>query len=91
VLTFELMRRLLSGGLAVSDDEVRGAMAWAFRRLKLVVEPGGAVALAALLSGKLESRGRTVAIVVSGGNVDTDVYCDALERDPGRDLSPNRS
>ena len=91
VLTFELMRRLLAGGLAVSDDEVRGAMAWAFRHLRLVVEPGGAVALAALLSGRLESRGRTVAIVISGGNVDTDVYCEALERNPGRGPSMNRS
>jgi len=78
VLTFVLMRRLLSGGLAVSDDEVRTAMAWALRHLKLVVEPGGAVALAAVLSGKLDVRGRTVAVVISGGNVDTDVYCQAL-------------
>jgi threonine dehydratase len=78
VLTFALMQRLLSGGLAVNDEEVRAAMAWAFRHLKLVVEPGGAVALAAVLSGKLVMRGRTVAVVLSGGNVDTDVYCEAL-------------
>ena len=52
-LTFGLNRQLLAGGLAVSDDEVRDAMAFAFRHLKLVVEPGGAVALAAVLSGKL--------------------------------------
>jgi threonine dehydratase len=78
VLTFALMQRLLAGGLAVSDAEVRRAMAWAFRHMKLVVEPGGAVALAAVLSGRLDVRGRTVAVVVSGGNVDTDVYCVAL-------------
>jgi threonine dehydratase len=78
VLTFALMQRLLSGGLAVSDDEVRAAMAWAFRRLKLVVEPGGAVALAAVLAGKLDMQGRTVAVVLSGGNVDADLYCQAL-------------
>jgi threonine dehydratase len=78
LLTFALMRRLLAGGLAVSDEEVRQAMTWAFRHLKLVVEPGGAVALAAVLSGRVELRGRTVAVILSGGNVDADVYRDAL-------------
>lgn len=78
VLTFALMQRLLAGGLAVSDEEVRHAMAWAFQHLKLVVEPGGAVALAALLSGKLETHSRTVAVIVSGGNVDAEVFCEAL-------------
>jgi threonine dehydratase len=77
-LTFELMRRLVEGGLTVSDDEVRRAMAWAWRELKVVVEPGGAVALAALMAGRLESRGRTVAVVVSGGNVDAGLYCWAI-------------
>jgi threonine dehydratase len=84
VMTFPLMRRLLSGGLAVSDEEVLAAMAWAFRELKLVVEPGGAVALAAALSGKLDMRGRTVAVVLSGGNVDTDLYCRALASPPAQ-------
>jgi threonine dehydratase len=83
LLTFELMNRLLAGGLAVSDDEVRQAMAWAFRHLRLVVEPGGAVALAAVLSGKLGLRGRTAAVVISGGNVDADVFCAALAGNPG--------
>lgn len=69
-LTFEINRRLLAGGLAVSDDEVRAAIACAARELKLVVEPGGAVALAAVLGGKLAGRGRTVAVVLSGGNID---------------------
>ena len=72
------MQRLLAGGLAVSDDEVRRAMAWAWRELKVVVEPGGAVALAALMAGRLDARGRTVAVVVSGGNVDAALYCEAL-------------
>jgi threonine dehydratase len=49
-------------------------MAFAFRELKLVVEPGGAVGLAALLSGKIEGRGKIVVIVLSGGNVDADLY-----------------
>ena len=70
VLTFEINRRLLAGGLAVSDDEVRAAIAYAARTLKLVVEPGGAVALAAVLAGRIDTRGRTIAVVLSGGNID---------------------
>jgi threonine dehydratase len=78
VLTFALMRRLLAGGVAVTDAEVRAAMAWAFRNLKLVIEPSGAVALAALLAGQLPTRGRIIAIVVTGGNVDAEMFCQAL-------------
>lgn len=77
-LTFEINRRLLTGGLAVSDDEVRSALAFAFRRLKLVLEPGGAVALAALLAGKLALAGRAATIVLSGGNVDPALFADAI-------------
>jgi threonine dehydratase len=69
-LTFAINQPLLRGGLAVSDDEVRRAIAFAARTLKLVVEPGGAVALACVMSGKLDVRDRTVAVTVSGGNVD---------------------
>ncbi len=68
-LTFSINRRLLAGGVAASDDEVRAAMAFAARHLKLVVEPGGAVALAALLAGRPEARGLTVGVVLSGGNI----------------------
>jgi threonine dehydratase len=68
-LTFSINSRLLSGGLVVTDDEVRNAMAFAARHLKLVVEPGGAVALAALLAGRFDAAGRTVGVVLSGGNV----------------------
>jgi threonine dehydratase len=75
-LTFEINRRRLSGGLAATDDEVRRAIAYAARVLKLVVEPGGAVALACILAGRLDVGGRTVAVVLSGGNID-----DALLRD----------
>ncbi|MBC6405018.1 MAG: threonine/serine dehydratase [Rhodospirillales bacterium] len=78
-LTFELNRQLLSGGLAVSDAEVAQAMAFAFRRLKLVAEPGGAVALAAALSGKLDLKGKAVAIVMSGGNVDPGLFARVLK------------
>jgi threonine dehydratase len=77
-LTFAINRRLLRGGVAVSDDEARSAMAFAFRQLKLVIEPGGAVALAAVLSGKLALEGRTVAVVLSGGNVDPALFADAI-------------
>lgn len=69
-ITFEINRQLLAGGCAVSDDDVRAAIGYAARSLKLVVEPGGAVALAAVLCGRFDARGRTVAVVLSGGNVD---------------------
>ena len=77
-LTFSLNRERLAGGLVVSDAEVLAAMAFAFSALKLVVEPGGAVALAALLAGKLDARGHVVGCVLSGGNVDPAIFCDAL-------------
>ncbi len=82
--TFALNRRLLAGGLTVSDDEVRRAMLYAFRHLKLVIEPGGAVSLAALLSGKIEARGRTSVLMLSGGNVDPALFATILgEEDSG--------
>jgi len=76
-LTFEIMRKLVSGGLVVSEDEVRAAMRFAFRELKIVVEPGGAAALAAVLAGKIEVRGRTTVVILSGGNVDADMFASA--------------
>ena len=75
-LTFEINQRLLAGVLTVSDAEVRSAIRFAFRNLKLVVEPGGAVALAAVLSGKLQTSGKTTAIVLSGGNIDVDLFAE---------------
>ncbi|MEM8936099.1 MAG: pyridoxal-phosphate dependent enzyme, partial [Pseudomonadota bacterium] len=77
-LTFSINSNLLAGGLAVSDEEVRGAVRYAFNKLKLVLEPSGAVALAALLSGKLASRYKSVAIILSGGNVDPSVFADCI-------------
>jgi threonine dehydratase len=77
-LTFAINRRLLAGGWVVTDAQVMNAMAFAWRELKLVVEPGGAVALAAVLSGVFPSQGKTVGIVLSGGNVDVDVHARAL-------------
>ena len=75
-LPFEILSQLNAPGLTVSEDEVRDAMRFAFRHLKLVVEPGGAVALAAVLNGKLETAGRTTAVVISGGNVDFESFAE---------------
>ena len=82
-LTFDINRRLLAEGLVVSDAEVREAMRFAFRHLKLVVEPGGAVALAALLAGKAETNGKTTVVVISGGNVDLDLYAEIQREGSG--------
>lgn len=77
-LTWPINRRL-AGALTVSDAEAAEAMRFAFRHLKLVIEPGGAVSLAALLSGKAEARGRVTGIVLSGGNVDPALYAEIIE------------
>jgi threonine dehydratase len=77
-LTFAINRTHLAGAVAVSDAEVIAAMAFAFTHLKLVVEPGGAVTLAALLSGRFAARGQVVGAVLSGGNVDPVVFARAL-------------
>ena len=79
-ITFPLAQQLLGPGLVVSDEEVLDAMEVAFREFKLVLEPGGAVALAAALTGKLPVKGRAVAVVCSGGNVDHATFKRALER-----------
>src|SRR5450631_1677358 len=73
-LTFAINSRLLTEGLVASDAEVAEAVGFAFRELKLVVEPGGAVGLAALLAGRIDGRGKNVVIVLSGGNVDADLF-----------------
>nr|WP_315054166.1 threonine/serine dehydratase [uncultured Brevundimonas sp.] len=77
-LTFAINRRL-AGAITVSDAEVAEAVRFAFRQLKLVVEPGGAVSLAALLAGKIEARGQITAIVLSGGNVDPGLFAAIIE------------
>jgi threonine dehydratase len=73
-LTFPIVRRLCADILTVSDDEIRATMRLVFERLKLVVEPSGACALAALLFGKVDLRGKRVGVVLSGGNVDAARY-----------------
>ena len=79
-VNFDIMLELTGPGLVVTDDEVRDAMRFAFQQLKLVVEPGGAVGLAALLAAKLETAGRTTAVVLSGGNVDRELVA-AIQAD----------
>ncbi|MBO6765974.1 threonine/serine dehydratase [Maricaulis sp.] len=78
-LTWSINSGQLAGGAAVSDDEALAAVAFAWRHLKIVVEPGGAVALAAVLTGRVETRGKTVCVIASGGNVDRAMFTRALE------------
>jgi len=73
-LTFPIARRLIGQGLTASDAEVMTAVRYAFDELKLVVEPGGAIGLAALLAGRLDLKGKVVVGVLSGGNVDADMF-----------------
>ncbi len=73
-LTFPITRELIGQGFTVTDDEVARAVRYAFEELKLVVEPGGAVGLAALLAGKLDVTGKVVVGVLSGANVDAELF-----------------
>ena len=77
-LTFPINRRV-DRVETVSDAEVAEAVRCAFRTLKLVVEPGGAVSLAAVLAGKVEARDRTTAVILSGGNVDPALFAAIIE------------
>ena len=77
-LTFEINRRTLAGGIAVSDKATAAAMRDAAAYLKLVVEPGGAVAFAALSSGEIDLAGKCVAVVLSGGNADLGAYAEII-------------
>jgi threonine dehydratase len=77
-LTFEITKHLSGEGVAASDGDVLAAMAFAFRELKLVVEPGGAVALAAVLTGKIDVKDRVAVVVLSGGNADPEIFARAI-------------
>ncbi|HEX8364926.1 MAG TPA: threonine/serine dehydratase [Allosphingosinicella sp.] len=79
-LTFDILMRRGARAVAVSEDEVEEAVAFAFRRLRLVAEPGGAAALAAALSGKAGPLSERTVVVVSGGNVDPALYAAILAR-----------
>lgn len=76
--TFPILRDAGARGTVVTDAEVRQAVAFAFRELKLVVEPGGAASLAAVLAGKVDVKGRTAVITLSGGNVDQATFARCL-------------
>jgi threonine dehydratase len=73
-LTFPILHGAGARGVSVSDAEVGQAIAYAFHELKLVVEPGGAVGLAALLTGKIDAKGKVAVAVLSGGNIDADLF-----------------
>jgi threonine dehydratase len=77
-LTFATLRDQKARAMAVSEEEAARAVGFAFRELKLVVEPGGAVALAAALSGRADIAGKTVIVVLSGGNVEASVFAECL-------------
>jgi len=77
-LTFPINHRHLAGGVAVTEAEVFRAMRFAFEHLKIVAEPGGAVALAAVLAGKVAAKGGVIGVVISGGNADPSVFARAL-------------
>jgi threonine dehydratase len=77
-MTFAMNKGRLAEGYAVSEAEVRRAVRFVFETLKLVVEPGGAVGLAAVLSGKVVTKARSIGIVLSGGNVDPQLFAEIL-------------
>ncbi|MFE0987167.1 threo-3-hydroxy-L-aspartate ammonia-lyase [Streptomyces rochei] len=79
-LTFSLNRRLVDAITLVSDDEIVAAMRFAFERLKIVLEPSGATALAALLAGRPEPRPRRIGVIASGGNVDAGRFAELVGR-----------
>lgn len=77
-LTFPILHAAGATGVFVTEAEVKAAMRFAFEELKLVVEPGGAVALAAVLAGKIDLRRKSVAVMLSGGNVDSATFTRCL-------------
>jgi len=81
-LTWPIVRRLCAGVVTVSDDDLRAAMRFAFERLKIVLEPSGASALAALLTGKVDAAGARVGVVLSGGNVDAAMFAACVSANP---------
>ncbi|MFE7975508.1 threo-3-hydroxy-L-aspartate ammonia-lyase [Streptomyces shenzhenensis] len=78
-LTFSVNRRLLDAIVLVSDDQIREAMRFAFERMRTVVEPSGASALAALLAHRIDPLPRRIGVVVSGGNIDVGRFAELLD------------
>jgi threonine dehydratase len=85
-LTFVILRAFLAGSITVSDADVATAVLVAFRDLKLVVEPGGAAALAAVLSGRFDGRDKITLVICSGGNVDPDAFASLIDM-PRREVN----
>ena len=79
-ITFEINKLNLTSGLSVSDKEALIAMKTAFEYLKIVLEPGGAVALAAAIFKKIDIRDKNVLVIASGGNVDKDIFENCLNQ-----------
>ncbi len=80
-MTFAINKPLLGDGLVVTDAEAAEAVRYAFEVLKLVLEPGGAVALAAVLAGKIATQGRAIGVIASGGNCDAESFARILRRE----------
>jgi threonine dehydratase len=81
-IPFAIAKDHLAGAITVNDHELRAAISFAFQRLKLVVEPGGSAALAAVLAGKIDLEGKTVAIVLTGGNCDAAMVAECCRTVP---------
>ena len=90
-LTFAVNQRLVDRIALVTDDEIRAAMGFAFDRLKIVVEPSGASALAALMSGRLDGLGDRIGVVISGGNVGLERFNELLTPSPVSDTAGKSS
>ena len=73
-ITFSINKEILTGGLSVSDEEVKKTIILLSEHLKIVVEPGGAVAAAALLNKKIDVKNKKVLVMISGGNIDLELF-----------------
>src|SRR3954471_14461767 len=82
-LTWATARPLVRGIATVSDDQIRDAMRFLFERVKLVTEPSGASALAALMSGVVDGRDKRVGVTISGGNIGLDGFCQIINQRDG--------
>ena len=83
-LTFPIMQKRVRGGASLSEEAIKRAVCFAFKHLKLVIEPGGAAALAAVLEGKIPTAGAATALTLSGGNIDPGLFASIL-RDTDKD------
>jgi threonine dehydratase len=83
LLPFEIHKRRVTSGFTVTNDQILDAMSYAFHKLKLVAEPGGAASLASLLFNRAKFAGKEpVLVILSGGNVDADIFSQAIARPP---------